>query len=84
MTAILNWLCGCKTKIDTDRNSSIGLLVLRVFLGLTMAFSHGWGKLTNFSEIARSSPIRLVSVPGCHSGWSCSRSFSARSPWHSA
>ncbi len=33
-------------------NSNVGLLILRVSTGLIMLFSHGWGKLINFSTIA--------------------------------
>jgi len=32
--------------------ASVGLLVLRVSIGLMMAFGHGWGKLTGFGERA--------------------------------
>jgi len=32
--------------------ASVGLLVLRVWVGLSMAFGHGLGKLTTFSERA--------------------------------
>jgi putative oxidoreductase len=32
----------------------LGLLVLRVALGVQMIFGHGWGKLTSFSEKAGS------------------------------
>ena len=56
MTTIVNWLLGRETEFDPGRNSSVGLLILRVFLGLTMAFGHGWGKLTNFSQVAVSGP----------------------------
>ena len=56
MTLISTWLCDRKTALDTDRFSSLGLLILRLFLGLTMAFGHGWGKLTNFSEVATQFP----------------------------
>ena len=34
MTTIVNWLLGRETEFDPGRNSSVGLLILRVFLGL--------------------------------------------------
>lgn len=33
-------------------NANVGLLILRVSTGLILLFSHGWGKLINFSYIA--------------------------------
>jgi putative oxidoreductase len=39
-----------------DSKSSIALLILRLVTGLTMAFSHGFGKLTSFSDKADSFP----------------------------
>lgn len=33
-------------------NANVGLLILRVSTGLILLFSHGWGKLINFSSIA--------------------------------
>ncbi|TVQ80462.1 MAG: DoxX family protein [Bradymonadales bacterium] len=37
----------------------IGILVLRVWLGGTMLFAHGWGKLANFGERSQSFPDPL-------------------------
>jgi len=34
------------------RSADLGLLVLRVWLGLTLLFNHGWGKLMNFSAMS--------------------------------
>ncbi len=31
---------------------NLGLLILRAASGLILAFGHGWGKLTNFSEMS--------------------------------
>ncbi|MGH8015580.1 MAG: DoxX family protein [Candidatus Zixiibacteriota bacterium] len=31
---------------------NVGLLILRATTGLLLAFGHGWGKLTNFSEMS--------------------------------
>jgi len=56
MTLVVNWLCGCETESDPGRYNSIGLLILRVSLGLTMAFGHGWDKLTNLSQVAQQFP----------------------------
>ena len=39
--------------------TSFGLLILRLGTGLTMAFGHGWGKLTTFSEGAAQFPDPL-------------------------
>ncbi len=41
--------------LSTDNNSryvDIGILVLRLGVGLIMALSHGWMKITDFSEIS--------------------------------
>lgn len=34
------------------RSSDLGLLVLRLWLGLSLACLHGWGKLVGFAEMA--------------------------------
>lgn len=34
------------------RSIDFALLILRVWLGLTMAVNHGWGKLVNFGDMA--------------------------------
>lgn len=59
MTTSLQWLCARETEFSPGRNSSIGLLILRVSLGLTMALGHGWGKLSNFSQVAQQFPDPL-------------------------
>lgn len=33
-----------------------GLLILRLFVGLTMLISHGWGKLSNFGAMSTKFP----------------------------
>ena len=38
-------------KLDTTL-TNVGLLVLRAVFGLLLAFGHGWGKLSHFSEMA--------------------------------
>jgi len=35
-------------ELLTAHGSDIGLLILRVWFGLVLAFAHGWGKLTGF------------------------------------
>ncbi|ATH07915.1 transmembrane DoxX protein [Halobacteriovorax marinus] len=35
---------------------NLGLLILRIFAGLTMLMGHGWGKLTNFSTLSAKFP----------------------------
>ena len=35
---------------------NVGLLLLRLFIGLTMLISHGWGKLANFGAISTKFP----------------------------
>ena len=37
-----------------DTLTSIGLLIMRVWIGLTMLIAHGWPKLANFSERSES------------------------------
>jgi putative oxidoreductase len=39
--------------------ASLGLLVLRLGVGLTMALGHGWGKLQSFGELAAKFPDPL-------------------------
>lgn len=41
------------------RSADVGLLLLRVWLGLTMLFNHGLGKLKRFNEIAPHFPDPL-------------------------
>ena len=38
------------------QSSDLGLLILRLSLGLAMLFNHGWAKLMNFSSLANSFP----------------------------
>lgn len=45
-------------KLDTTL-TNVGLLILRVVTGLLLAFGHGWGKLTGFSEMAQNFPDPL-------------------------
>ena len=40
----------------TDNKTSIALLLLRLVAGLTMAFSHGLGKMENYSKAIDSFP----------------------------
>ncbi len=42
---------------DSDL-TSLMLLVLRLWFGLTMLFNHGIGKLAHFSEVVQTFPIR--------------------------
>lgn len=37
-------------------DSGLGLVLLRVTVGLTMLLGHGWGKLTGFSEMSATFP----------------------------
>lgn len=43
----------------TDLPTSIGLLLLRLAVGGMMAYGHGWGKLSSFSERSGSFPDLL-------------------------
>lgn len=52
MKAFINWLLSRKQIKKTSIAGSVSLLILRVSVGLTMAFGHGWGKLMTFSERA--------------------------------
>ena len=38
---------------------NVGLLLLRLFIGLTMLISHGWGKLANFGAMSTKFPDLL-------------------------
>ncbi len=37
-------------------STAVGLLILRVGIGLSMLLAHGWGKLTGFSALSQSFP----------------------------
>jgi putative oxidoreductase len=50
MRGIISWFSGRSVSLDTNIVQSVGLLILRVWVGLMMAFGHGWGKLAGFSE----------------------------------
>ena len=52
MTRLLIWLLGHNAGGEEPRHMSIALLILRVSVGLMMAFGHGWGKLSGFGERA--------------------------------
>lgn len=48
----INWIISTDSIMSTGLAASIGLLVLRVWVGLMMAFGHGWGKLIGFGARA--------------------------------
>jgi len=52
MNRFLDWITGRNATAETSTTLSVGLLVLRVGVGLMMAFGHGWGKLVGFAERA--------------------------------
>lgn len=52
MKSIIDWIVSRKIIPVTSSGGSIALLVLRVWVGLIMAFAHGLGKLSNFGEYA--------------------------------
>lgn len=41
-----------RNSTENRTSVSIGLFVLRVSVGLMMAFGHGWGKLSNFGALS--------------------------------
>ena len=49
---------------NNSRSTDIGLLFLRLSIGIIMAASHGWGKLVNYSTMSSSfaDPIGLGSA----------------------
>jgi len=50
MRKFLNWILSRDAISQTGVTSSIGLLILRVWVGLILAFQHGLGKLTSFTQ----------------------------------
>ncbi|RYY55937.1 MAG: DoxX family protein [Chitinophagaceae bacterium] len=48
----------------SDNAFNIGIFVLRVVAGLSMAVGHGYGKLTNFSATASSQSANIYHLPG--------------------
>jgi len=49
-------------KLDIlPASADLGLLVLRLWLGLSMAILHGWVKFTHFGEIAGRFPALILS-----------------------
>lgn len=44
-------------------HTDLGLLLLRLFTGLTMLFSHGWRKMMNYQDISDSFPSVLGMGP---------------------
>lgn len=70
MRKFLNWILSRNAISQTGVTSSIGLLILRVWVGLILAFQHGLGKLTSFAQRSESfadplgvgSPISLSLV----------------------
>ncbi len=45
--------------MKTETATAIGLLVLRLGVGLMMLMAHGWGKLAGFSDLAGTFPDPL-------------------------
>lgn len=62
--SVLNWLLDRNQDRYRTAQVDLGLLVLRLGLGLIMAFSHGWGKLLGFTErlATFSDPLGIGSV----------------------
>jgi putative oxidoreductase len=56
MTRPLIWLLGRNGGAEEPKNLSLGLLILRVSIGLMMMLGHGLGKLTGYSEMAAQFP----------------------------
>jgi putative oxidoreductase len=52
MNRFLDLITSRNTIAGTGTTLSAGLLVLRVGMGVMMAFGHGWGKLAGFGESA--------------------------------
>ena len=52
MTTIFDWILSRKEIAETGTAGSVGLLVMRAWFGLTLAFAHGLGKLINYSARA--------------------------------
>lgn len=52
MKMFFDFIFSRNSASGTDPLTSFALLLLRVWVGLFMAFGHGWGKLTTFSERA--------------------------------
>lgn len=52
MNRFLDWITSRNSIAGTGTALSVGLLVLRVGVGLMMAIGHGLGKLTGFAERA--------------------------------
>jgi putative oxidoreductase len=59
MKNMLKWLSGADVIAATGPAGSLGLLVLRISMGLMMAFGHGWGKLAAYGERAAGFPDPL-------------------------
>lgn len=62
--SVLNWLLDRNQDPYRPAQVDLGLLVLRLGLGLIMAFSHGWGKLIGFADKSAvfSDPLGVGSV----------------------
>jgi putative oxidoreductase len=56
MKGFNNWIFSHSAIASTGVPASLGLLVLRVWVGFFMAFAHGWGKLTGFADRAGQFP----------------------------
>jgi putative oxidoreductase len=50
MQKILNWFLSKNRISRTDATVSFAMLLLRVWVGAMMAFSHGWGKFMGYAE----------------------------------
>ena len=64
MKTFFNWLVSSDSVGKSGSPVSLGLLVLRIGVGLMMALGHGWGKLISFGERADqfADPIGLGSA----------------------
>lgn len=56
---MLNTIIASRRIVATDGPTSLGLLLLRLWVGLIMALSHGWAKLTTYGERADQFPDPL-------------------------
>lgn len=59
MKSLIDWFFSRSESMNSTAMQSVGLLILRVWVGFSMIFGHGWRKLIGYSDIVPRFPDPL-------------------------
>lgn len=59
MKTLIDWFFSRSESLNTASLQSVGLLILRVWVGFTLIYGHGWRKLVGYGDIVTRFPDPL-------------------------